>query len=730
MPRVPYKQFAINIGENYPNFRREKGEDDFSFVQRFVADVPEYRNWVDYTDESTLENPNPVKPSVNRKGISEPTQAKALGQNLNLFQGATDIPPYLLEKQKPLRSFQDEVGEKYRYQTVDAVIDFANKSRKTGSPKINEDTIGFDDIYKFVRSNAVKGNLGSDAPSIKIGNIEAANELLLRAKEKAVKKAYGENADLDYILKEADPLESSYVDALSRSKSLKLMAEQYRAAGYQDVYNDFSNQANTLESYANALGSDPDFQKKIDIKNKYIPQFQRAQKESQRLADDIKTTALLKKLDSDINVMVMPGLKYGREAIRDYIGGTSYWISDLFGSDRAKSFIQNNPYLSSDPMFADEEFGAPAEPGKPFNWDKVPGFMYKQTINMLPALAAGFFTGGASTVARAGAISEAAAGLGLGLESVATAKNVLNTIKFGSRAAGVAVTYYDDAIRELDQAAANSGVQVNPSQKSVLAALATAKTAAIESLNPLDEVLRTNVLKGFAKSAMSALATGKGFRSALYNGANSLLYATKVYGLETGEELLDETVQRGLNAISNEALGLNKTDSELPDSIPTLGEYGNIALNTLVATVPFMGAGTYAASSNFKNDVFHSVSRQGLAEDFVAKIEENRDNIGFKKANLLSNELQRVNNVYKGIPQEYDEDAARAIADKSLQIDALNEKIKGAPSEVIRKRLTDEKKALEDDILVIEQQQQGALSKGIEPPVYNPQAEVKAPASD
>jgi len=104
MPRVPYKQFAINIGENYPNFRREKGEDDFSFVQRFVADVPEYRNWVDYTDESTLENPNPVKPSVNRKGISEPTQAKALGQNLNLFQGATDIPPYLLEKQKPLRS--------------------------------------------------------------------------------------------------------------------------------------------------------------------------------------------------------------------------------------------------------------------------------------------------------------------------------------------------------------------------------------------------------------------------------------------------------------------------------------------------------------------------------------------------------------------------------------------------------------------------------------------------
>jgi hypothetical protein len=730
MPRVPYKQFAINIGENYPNFRREKGEDDFSFVQRFVADVPEYRNWVDYTDESTLENPNPVKPSVNRKGISEPTQAKALGQNLNLFQGATDIPPYLLEKQKPLRSFQDEVGEKYRYQTVDAVIDFANKSRKTGSPKINEETIGFDDIYKFVRSNAVKGNLGSDAPSIKIGNIEAANELLLRAKEKAVKKAYGENADLDYILKEADPLESSYVDALSRSKSLKLMAEQYRAAGYQDVYNDFSNQANTLESYANALGSDPDFQKKIDIKNKYIPQFQRAQKESQRLADDIKTTALLKKLDSDINVMVMPGLKYGREAIRDYIGGTSYWISDLFGSDRAKSFIQNNPYLSSDPMFADEEFGAPAEPGKPFNWDKVPGFMYKQTINMLPALAAGFFTGGASTVARAGAISEAAAGLGLGLESVATAKNVLNTIKFGSRAAGVAVTYYDDAIRELDQAAANSGVQVNPSQKSVLAALATAKTAAIESLNPLDEVLRTNVLKGFAKSAMSALATGKGFRSAMYNGANSLLYATKVYGLETGEELLDETVQRGLNAISNEALGLNKTDSELPDSIPTLGEYGNIALNTLVATVPFMGAGTYAASSNFKNDVFHSVSRQGLAEDFVAKIEENRDNIGFKKANLLSNELQRVNNVYKGIPQEYDEDAARAIADKSLQIDALNEKIKGAPSEVIRKRLTDEKKALEDDILVIEQQQQGALSKGIEPPVYNPQAEVKAPASD
>jgi len=723
MPRVPYKQFAINIGENYPNFRREKGEDDFSFVQRFVADVPEYRNWVDYTDESTLENPNPVKPSVNRKGISEPTQAKALGQNLNLFQGATDIPPYLLEKQKPLRSFQDEVGEKYRYQTVDAVIDFANKSRKTGSPKINEETIGFDDIYKFVRSNAVKGNLGSDAPSIKIGNIEAANELLLRAKEKAVKKAYGENADLDYILKEADPLESSYVDALSRSKSLKLMAEQYRAAGYQDVYNDFSNQANTLESYANALGSDPDFQKKIDIKNKYIPQFQRAQKESQRLADDIKTTALLKKLDSDINVMVMPGLKYGREAIRDYIGGTSYWISDLFGSDRAKSFIQNNPYLSSDPMFADEEFGAPAEPGKPFNWDKVPGFMYKQTINMLPALAAGYFTGGAGMATKAGAISETIAGLGLGLESVATAKNVLNTIKFGSRAAGVAVTYYDDAIRELDQAAANSGVQVNPSQKSVLAALATAKTAAIESLNPLDEVLRTNVLKGFAKSAMSALATGKGFRSAMYNGANALMYAGKVYGLETGEELFDETIQRGLNAVSNEVLGLNNTDSQLPESIPTLGEYGDIAINTLVATVPFMGAGAYGASSNFKNDVFHSISRQGLAEDFVAKIEENRDNIGFKKANLLSNELQKVNNVYKGIPQEYDEDASRAIADKSLQIEALNEKIKGAPSEVIRARLTDEKKTLENDILAIEQMQQDALSKGVEPPVYNPQTE-------
>jgi len=695
--KINYIDFASNIREYYPDFK--EGNNDFELVQNFLKQYPQYRGGVSFDVRSS-----------GVKAKTTPTKTQKPSDRLDLFQRAQDVPPYL----QPIgtgisRSAQQVAG--FEDTRIDAALQYSNKfAKKKEDPEITRENITPQNILDYTTYNIKKAGLGSEGPSTRINAVTAANDIYLRNLSNMASEKYG--IDLNELINSEDPVEQDYVQASDMSSQLKLLAEQYRNAGDMATYNDFTQQAGLLDEYTGELSKDPNLSSRVSAKAEFFPKIESMAKDSKLKVDAIRSDATIKKLTSDAMDYSFVPTKYAKELARDYIGGTMYWIADLFGSDRAKNFVLNSPILSKDPLYQDEQFMSPKEPGKDIQWDRVPGFVYKQTLNMIPAIAGGMALGPAAGTALANV-----AGVARG---TAAATNIARGTTVGARMLGTALTTYDDAIYELDQAASKSGTYVSPSQKSMLAAGATAKTAIIESLNPLDRAFKGGLIKNFAGSAVNALATGKGFRYAMLNGANALTQAAKVGGLEIGEELLDETVQRGINAYSNEVLGLEGTPGVLKEEIPTAQEYADITINTLIATVPFMGAGAVSASSNFKNDAFHSVSRQGLANDFLLKMEENIDQIGAKKFKAISNELQKVNNAYKGIPKEYDEDAARAIADKSIQIEELKGQLNSAPSQVIKDKIKAKIQFLENEILDIDATQEKAVASGEQPPVYNP----------
>jgi hypothetical protein len=703
---IHYTDFANNIREYYPNFK--EGNNDFELVQNFLAQYPQYRGGISFD----------VKPSKG-KGKTTPAQTQAPSNRVDLFQGAQDVPPYLQQIGAGISRSAQQVPE-FADTRIDAALQYSNKfAKKKGEPDITRENITPQNILDYTTYNIKKSVAGSEGPSTRINAVTAANDIYFRNLSKTASEKYG--IDLNELINSEDPIEQDYVQAADMSSQLKLLAEQYRNAGDMATYKDFTQQAGLLDGYTGELSKDPNLSRRISAKAEFFPKIEGMAKDSKLKVDAIKIDATVKKLASDAMDYGFVPTKFAKEIARDYIGGTMYWVADLFGSDKVKNFVLNSPILSKDPLYQDEQFMSPKEPGKDIQWDRVPGFVYKQTLNMIPAIAGGMALGPAVGTALANV-----AGVARG---TAAATNIVRGTTVGARMLGTALTTYDDAIYELDQAASKSGSYISPSQKSMLASAATIKTAAIESLNPLDRAFKGGLIKNFAGSAVNALATGKGFRYAMLNGANALTQAAKVGGLEIGEELLDETVQRGINAYSNEVLGLEGTPGVLKEEIPTAQEYADITINTLIATTPFMGAGAISASSNFRNDAFHSVSRQGLADKFLLKMEENIDQIGAKKFKAISNELQKVNNAYKGIPKEYDEDAARAIADKSIQIEELKDQLNGAPSQVIKDKIKAKIQSLENEILDIDATQEKAVASGEQPPFYSP-AQTTLAASD
>ncbi len=694
---IHYTDFANNIREYYPNFK--EGNNDFELVQNFLAQYPQYRGGISFD----------VKPSKG-KGKTTPAQTQAPSNRIDLFQGAQDVPPYLQQIGAGISRSAQQVPE-FADTRIDAALQYSNKlAKKKGEPEITRENITPQNILDYTTYNIKKSVAGSEGPSTRINAVTAANDIYFKNLSKMASEKYG--VDLNELINSEDPIEQDYVQAADMSSQLKLLADQYRNAGDMATYKDFTQQAGLLDEYTGELSKDPNLSKRISAKAEFFPKIEGMAKDSKIKVDAIRIDATVKKLASDAMDYGFVPTKFAKEIARDYIGGTMYWVADLFGSDKVKNFVLNSPILSKDPLYQDEQFMSPKEPGKDIQWDRVPGFVYKQTLNMIPAIAGGMALGPAAGTALANV-----AGVARG---TAAAANIVRGTTVGARMLGTALTTYDDAIYELDQAASKSGSYISPSQKSMLASAATIKTAAIESLNPLDRAFKGGLVKNFAESAVKALSTGRGFRYAMINGANALTQAAKVGGLEIGEELLDETVQRGINSYSNEVLKLEDTPGALNQELPTAEEYADITINTLIATAPFMGAGAISASSNFKNDAFHSVSRQGLADKFLLKMEENIDQIGAKKFKAISNELQKVNNAYKGIPKEYDEDAARAIADKSIQIEALKDQLNGAPSQVIKDKIKAKIQSLENEILEIDATQEKAVASGEQPPVYNP----------
>ena len=703
---IHYTDFANNIREYYPNFK--EGNNDFELVQNFLAQYPQYRGGISFD----------VKPSKG-KGKTTPAQTQAPSNRIDLFQGAQDVPPYLQQIGAGISRSAQQVPE-FADTRIDAALQYSNKlAKKKGEPDITRENITPQNILDYTTYNIKKSVAGSEGPSTRINAVTAANDIYFRNLSKMASEKYG--IDLNELINNEDPIEQDYVQAADMSSQLKLLAEQYRNAGDMATYKDFTQQAGLLDEYTGELSKDPNLSRRISAKAEFFPKIEGMAKDSKLKVDAIKIDATVKKLASDAMDYGFVPTKFAKEIARDYIGGTMYWVADLFGSDKVKNFVLNSPILSKDPLYQDEQFMSPKEPGKDIQWDRVPGFVYKQTLNMIPAIAGGMALGPLAGTALANA-----AGVARG---TAAATNIARGTTVGARMLGTALTTYDDAIYELDQAASKSGSYISPSQKSMLASAATIKTAAIESLNPLDRAFKGGLVKNFAESAVKALSTGRGFRYAMINGANALTQAAKVGGLEIGEELLDETVQRGINSYSNEVLKLEDTPGVLKEDLPTLEEYADITINTLIATTPFMGAGAISSSSNFKNDAFHSVSRQGLADKFLLKMEENIDQIGAKKFKAISNELQKVNNAYKGIPKEYDEDAARAIADKSIQIEELKDQLNGAPSQVIKDKIKTKIQSLENEILDIDATQEKAVASGEQPPVYSP-AQTTLAASD
>jgi len=330
---IHYTDFANNIREYYPNFK--EGNNDFELVQNFLAQYPQYRGGISFD----------VKPSKG-KGKTTPAQTQAPSNRIDLFQGAQDVPPYLQQIGAGISRSAQQVPE-FADTRIDAALQYSNKlAKKKGEPEITRENITPQNILDYTTYNIKKSVAGSEGPSTRINAVTAANDIYFKNLSKMASEKYG--VDLNELINSEDPIEQDYVQAADMSSQLKLLADQYRNAGDMATYKDFTQQAGLLDEYTGELSKDPNLSKRISAKAEFFPKIEGMAKDSKIKVDAIRIDATVKKLASDAMDYGFVPTKFAKEIARDYIGGTMYWVADLFGSDKVKNFVLNSPILSKD----------------------------------------------------------------------------------------------------------------------------------------------------------------------------------------------------------------------------------------------------------------------------------------------------------------------------------------------------------------------------------------------